>query len=180
MKNLMRNESDLNIAEQLEQLRAKLAAIEAENAELKKNPPPANAPDFSKPVRVIKTGNDAGKILVKYKTQIEINVLEAVMLAVRMKDIMAIAKKCRTGKWVREISVRKPKDGEPKRNSYDALFIICEDGEKVSAGNVLLAKRADKSLDTDRESPANKANLKDRMDRFNDLWRELEQRAASR
>lgn len=181
MKNLVRNEQLMNVT--IEELKSQVATLQSENERLKKNPRPANAPDFSVPVRTIKTGKDAGKILVRYKTQIEINVLQALMLAVKMKDIMTIARKCRTGKWVREVSMKEPKKGsdkEPQRNSYDNLYIVTEDGQKIAAGTVSLARKANNAIDTDPDSPANRKELEDRMNRFNELWKELEQRIASR
>lgn len=168
------------LAEQFAALQARLEAVEAENAELKKNPRPAGGVDFGKAVRVQKTN---GKIMVRYRTEIELHVLQAVLLAVKMKDIMDIAKKARSGKWTREIAMKPPKKGsdkEPQRQPFDNLFIVTEDNERIAAGTVPLAKKADNSIDTNWESPANKANLKDRIDRWNQLWKDLEDRAKAR
>lgn len=158
------------LAAQMQAMQEQLAALAAENAELKKNPPKQT--DFSKPVRVMKNG----KIRVRHKTQLDLNILQALMIAVKLKDLMELAKRCRGGKWERRVSMDEKKQ---TRNSWDDLFIITTDGEEVSMGSVALAKLADNSLDTNPESAQNKKNLNDRISRWNELWKELEDRSKS-
>lgn len=160
------------LAKQLEAMQAQLAALAKENEQLKKNPP-KNGSDWGKPVRVVKT---SGKIQVKYKTQIDINLMHGVMLACKMKDVMAIAKEARSLAWERRPVFWKKKGGESIRQSYDNIFVTRDNGEEVLVTTVPLAKLADNSPDTNPDSPANKAELKKRIEGWDQLWKDLEDR----
>lgn len=162
-----------DVATQLAAMKAQLDALAAENEKLKAS---RTTPNFGEPVRLMKNG----KIRCRHKTQLDINLLQALMLVVKAKDLIELCQKVRGGSVTRR-AVYKKVQGENQRQEYDELWITSKDGKlKGLISTVSLAENADGTLDEDISSKANTDEYNDRMGRWHQLWKELEAKAGAK
>jgi hypothetical protein len=169
--------SNDDILKMMAQMQAQMAAMKADadakNAEIEalKARKPGGV-NFAEAIRIYKTGYNKGKVVCRHHTQVELNALQILMLGIKITELVDIVKKFRGGSFERRPSM-KTVQGKQTRNAWDDIFVT-KDGEELHCGTVALNKLSNNELDVNENSPENVKLYQDRLQKWTELWAELE------